>query len=811
MQEPASVFERVSDGVVALDRQWRYAYINKQAADLFGRRPEDLIGRHIWTEFPEGVGQPFHLAYERALAEQVFISMESYYRPWDRWFENRIYPSPDGVSIFFHEITERKRAEQAARDNAELLHGQNEVLALIARGAPVSETFDTLVRFAERQVEGLLASILLLDEDSGCLRHDAAPSLPVSFTSALDAVAIGPRAGSSGTAAFLREPVFVDDIAGDPLWADSRDLALAHGVRAAWSAPMLDASGRVLGAFAMYFRTPAARTERLERLMEMVTHTAAVALIRHHETDALRGSEERLRLAVTRGNVGIWEWDLATDRLIWSDQLRAMFGWRPANERLSFSMFMEAVHPADRDHLVASLERSLSVRASYDEEFRVVRPDATVQWVAAKGDVECDSAGRPVRMLGVALEITDRRLAMDLLQRSEERFQMVARATNDVIWDWDLATGALWWNQAITSVFGYGPDEIGTSIDWRHERIHALDVDGVLSGVRRAIDQGAQFWSGEYRFRRADGSYADILDRAIVSRDAESRAVRIIGAMSDVSERTRTLEVLEQRVALRTRELVAKNSELEGEIGRRHDVEQLLRAKNEELKGFAYTVSHDLKAPLRGILGYAQELDRRHREGLSDRALHCLKQIGTAARNLDRLIEDLLQYARLEAETAAETSVDLSRLVDGVLRDCKPAILQRRAEITVRLCATRIHTWERGVAQVLANLVDNALKYSRDADPPSITIASEERDGEVVITVTDNGIGFDMKYHDRMFGLFNRLVRQEDYEGTGVGLALVRKVADKLGGRAWAESEPGGGASFHVALPVRAAVTGEAP
>jgi PAS domain S-box-containing protein len=109
-QEPYHLLERVSDAVVALNLDWRYTYVNRQAAGLFGRKPEELIGRHIWTEFPEGVGQPFHLAYEKAMAEQVVIQMENYYQPWDRWFENRIYPSPDGLSIFFHEITERKRA-----------------------------------------------------------------------------------------------------------------------------------------------------------------------------------------------------------------------------------------------------------------------------------------------------------------------------------------------------------------------------------------------------------------------------------------------------------------------------------------------------------------------------------------------------------------------------------------------------------------------------------------------------------------------------------------------------------------------------
>ena len=132
----ADVLERISDGLVALDRSWHYTYVNSQAASLFGRRPEELLGRHIWTEFPEGVGQPFQLAYQRAMAEQVFVQVESCYEPWNRWFENRIYPSPNGLSIFFHEITERKRAEKEAHDSARLLRGQNDVLELIASGAP---------------------------------------------------------------------------------------------------------------------------------------------------------------------------------------------------------------------------------------------------------------------------------------------------------------------------------------------------------------------------------------------------------------------------------------------------------------------------------------------------------------------------------------------------------------------------------------------------------------------------------------------------------------------------------------------------
>jgi light-regulated signal transduction histidine kinase (bacteriophytochrome) len=212
-------------------------------------------------------------------------------------------------------------------------------------------------------------------------------------------------------------------------------------------------------------------------------------------------------------------------------------------------------------------------------------------------------------------------------------------------------------------------------------------------------------------------------------------------------------------------------------------------------------VSHDLKAPLRGIAGYASELERRHSGGLSERAVHCLRQILTATNNLDRLIEDLLHYARLDAEAATHTELDLARAVDTILRDRSAAILAHAVTVSVSLAVTRVRTWERGLIQVLTNLIDNALKYSGRANAPLIRITSQALPGGVRIAVADNGIGFDMRYHDRLFGLFDRLVRQEEFEGTGAGLAIVKKVIDKIGGRVWAESAPAAGATFYVDLP----------
>jgi signal transduction histidine kinase len=352
-------------------------------------------------------------------------------------------------------------------------------------------------------------------------------------------------------------------------------------------------------------------------------------------------------------------------------------------------------------------------------------------------------------------------------------------------------------------LFKYPAGTVGCDIHWFRQNVHPNDRERIISGIRTVMDKGEQFWSGEYQFRRADGSYAHIFDRGYVLYGERGSPTRMIGAMADISERVQAFEILEQRVATRTAELQEKNDQLEGVIAQRKRAEELLRTKNQDLKSFAYTVSHDLKAPLRGIAGYAQELDRRHKAGLSDRALFCLKQILVATNNLDRLIEDLLNYSRLDAAMPSDNDVDLRRLVQDILAERRQVISDHGVELVVDLLTPHLRTWERGLLQILTNLIDNALKYSRASTPPRLEIISRMLDGRCQITISDNGIGFDMKYHDRIFGLFNRLVRQEEFEGTGAGLAIVKKLVEKLGGRIWAEAIPGSGAKFFVALPVQ--------
>jgi light-regulated signal transduction histidine kinase (bacteriophytochrome) len=183
-----------------------------------------------------------------------------------------------------------------------------------------------------------------------------------------------------------------------------------------------------------------------------------------------------------------------------------------------------------------------------------------------------------------------------------------------------------------------------------------------------------------------------------------------------------------------------------------------------------------------------------------ERARYCTKQIYTAVNNLNNLIEDLLQYAELDSMHPSITKIEIGRLVNHILAEHAPHIKKTETIVTLAFECPEIMEWQKGLVLILNNVIDNAIKYSRNSKPPRITIGSNETVDKYHIWVYDNGIGFNMKYEKRIFGLFNRLERQEDYEGTGAGLAIVKKIIDIRGGHVWAESILGEGTTFHIEL-----------
>ena len=227
-----------------------------------------------------------------------------------------------------------------------------------------------------------------------------------------------------------------------------------------------------------------------------------------------------------------------------------------------------------------------------------------------------------------------------------------------------------------------------------------------------------------------------------------------------------------------------------------------LLAVNKELETFAYSVSHDLKAPLRGIDGYSRLLLEGHSGQLNAEARTFLDNIRQGAGQMGQLIEDLLAYSRIERRNLQTEKLELSQLVQNALAERAEEIAARGIAMKIDVCEQTVIADRDGLAMALRNLLDNALKFTCHTPEAVIEMGTRREAHACVFWIRDNGIGFDMKFHERIFEIFQRLQRAEDFPGTGIGLAIVNKALQRMDGRAWAESIPNHGATFFMELPI---------
>ena len=659
----STVLSTTLDGFCRLDRQGRILEVNEAWCRMLGYTREELLEKSLSdVEADESAGE-IAATIER-VRQAGSAQLERRHRCKDGHsivveISVNALPGDSGeLSALLRDVTARRQLEA-------LLSGQNQVLAMIARGAALAQTLDKLLRILEAQSPEMLCSVLLLDAAGTHLRHGAAPSLPEDYMKAIDGGAIGPSAGSCGTAAFRREAVIVEDIAADPLWADYRALALPHGLRACWSTPIFDERDRVLGTFAMYYRLPGRPTAGHQRLIEIGTHIAAIAISREHSDEALRRSETKFRTLYDSAPDGVLLLDengffdcnpaaleafgcasrseicskgpaalspelqpCGTDSMTLANQRIAAalaegsqrFEWvhkradtgatfpaevllhameldgkrvlqavvRDISERKRAEAALrenedryrdlidnsqELISTSDLEGNILSVNETTiritgyprevllrmnladllvpEARHLFPEYLRNLRTSGrakgTMRIRTANGerrsweyDTSLRTEGVDAPMVrGMALDITERLRSEKALRESHERFELATRATFNVIWDWNLKTNEFWRNENFRSLFGYEEDGAAASSRPPHELIHPDDLDRVQAGVQAALDSRLEFWADQYRFRRKDGSYATVDDRAIITRDSNGQATRMLGAMQDITERKR--------------------------------------------------------------------------------------------------------------------------------------------------------------------------------------------------------------------------------------------------------------------------------
>jgi transcriptional regulator with GAF, ATPase, and Fis domain len=339
------------------------------------------------------------------------------------WLESKIATMHDesgrparvrGVTM---DITERKRAEG-------LQQGEHHVLEMIASGAALPEVLTSLAHVVEALCEGMLCAILLLDEDGVRLRHGAAPSLPESYTSAIDGLKIGPKAGSCGTAAYRRAPVFVTDIHSDPLWEDFRELARQAGLRACWSTPIVSHSGKVLGTFAMYYRDVRSPGPFENQVIEAATRIARIAIERHRAEEDLRRSEAYLEEGQRLTHTGSWAWNATTrENTYWSPEHYRIVGLDPDKDEPSYQVAVQRMPPDDRATFERAFGDAVLEKRDFEADWRVTLPDGTTKHLHSVGHPVVNPAGEVVEMVGTCMDVTEQHQARTALEQAFEEIK----------------------------------------------------------------------------------------------------------------------------------------------------------------------------------------------------------------------------------------------------------------------------------------------------------------------------------------------------------------------------------------------------
>jgi PAS domain S-box-containing protein len=522
---------------------------------------------------------------------------------------------------------------------------------------------------------------------------------------------------------------------------------------------------------------PVLQNGRPAALIYLVTEITEQKLVEQ----TLRASESRLRSTIESAPFGAHSYELEADgRLIFS-------GYNPAANRIlgidhalmmgktieeAFSGLVGTPIPDQYRCVAANGER-------YDDEQVAYSKDQ----IDGAFEVHAFQTA-PNRMTVFFRDITERKKAENALKQNQAalaKAQQIAHlGSYEIVW----ATMQVSWSDETFRIWDFSGDE-PPNYDWFLAHIHPEDKPRVVAKIEDLRSHGKTF-SMDYRILRESGEVRWLHDAAEVVTDDAGNVMKIFGTMLDITERMQAQErvrqmneELEQRVRLRTAELEASNLELES---------------------FTYTISHDLRSPLRAIDGFSHILVDEYIEQLSDDAVHWLKAIRSNAQQMGRLIDDLLAFARLGRQALNRRSVNMEDLVHLALLSLK-ADLAGRA-VTLDISPLPDCSGDPSLLlEVWKNLLSNALKFTRDRLAAQIEIRVVQNTAETIYSVRDNGTGFDMQYADKLFEVFQRLHAAEKYEGTGVGLAVVARIIRKHGGRVWAEGQEDQGATFYFALP----------
>jgi PAS domain S-box-containing protein len=511
--------------------------------------------------------------------------------------------------------------------------------------------------------------------------------------------------------------------------------------------------------------------------------------------EALRESENRMQQALKVSGSFTFEWNTTTDRVLRSESCSSILGLKGEEAIYDIGQrFFQRIHPEDREQFIQLIKGMTPTKNSYTTEYRVMGGDGKTVTLEEIGQATFDDSDKLKRLVGVTTDITKRKEAELLLYENEQRLNLALESGQMGTWEWDVQSNYALWNDREYRLLGLPVGSGREPSDEFFRRVHPDDLASLNQSLTDVIKEGDD-WYEEFRIIRPDREVRWLAAVGKIYRDFNGQAKHVIGLNYDITDRKLAEEALrkahdelENRVQERTAELSATIAQLE--------------RLNQELQEFTFIASHDLQEPLRKIEIFGDMVQKRSASLLDPTSQDQLARLLRSTARMRQLLRDLLVFSRVATKTEPFKPVDLEKTVREAIEILELRVKETGAEIRIDPIPG-FEADESQIRQLFQNLIANAMKY-RGRNAPRIKISGREIDQKTCeILVADNGMGFDMRYAKDIFKPFERLHGRSAYEGTGMGLAICRKIVERHGGTIHAESEPGKGTTFVIRLPLK--------
>jgi PAS domain S-box-containing protein len=497
------------------------------------------------------------------------------------------------------------------------------------------------------------------------------------------------------------------------------------------------------------------------------------------ETELIE-SEKRFRQLVKNAPTAIWEVDILNKKITSvNDAVCSMSGY--TREELLSMNIPDILDEESQKKFITRVNICLQGQKPEEGvEYNIRVKDGRLIVALLGMKYEFDDQGRPVGAMVVAHDITERKHSelvkeqlLSDLKKVEGKLNIALENGNIGLWEWDLETSEVHFDNRIEKMFGLQPGTFGKTFKAFEKLVNEEDISHFRKNISDALEEDIPFET-IFRTRSEKGKSKYISSKAVVNKDNQGKPIALSGVCFDVTN-----------LREGTEKVISKLNE------------ELLRS-NKELENFAYVASHDLQEPLRMVSSFTQLLERQYKDKLDDRAHEYIHYAVDGAKRMYELLNGLLAYSRINTKGKAFRAVNLNNVIDCVIKNLSLVISERNAVVKTGKLPV-IFADESQVVILFQNLIANGIKFSTNA--PRIYISSQTESNHYLFSVKDEGIGIETQYFDRIFLIFQRLMPKDQYEGTGIGLAICKRIIERHNGKIWIESEPGKGTTFFFTIP----------